>query len=147
VRASTLHFPSENGDRRNDGLYQTRLLEYLNLFETVVNWPWFKRTSIMLFLTGMEEFGVKLQQVGRRKSHPSPFIFVFIQGTPIVSVSHSFHQVPLNEYFPEYMGGTDIVEGASYIRDQFLHLNRHCLSIYFLYVFPSHFHAVPPAVY
>jgi hypothetical protein len=30
------------------------------------------------------------------------------------------------------MGGTDVVEGASYIRDRFLHLNRRCLSIYFL---------------
>ena len=80
----------------------------------------------------MEEFRVKLQEVGRRKSHPSPFIYVFIHDTPIVSVSHSFHQVPLNEYFPDYMGGTDVDEGASYIRYQFLRLNRRCLSIYFL---------------
>ena len=80
----------------------------------------------------MEEFRIKLQEVGCRKSHPSPFIYVFIHYIPIVSVSHSFLQVPLNEYFPEYMGGTDAYEGASYIRDQFLHLNRHCLSIYSL---------------
>jgi hypothetical protein len=80
----------------------------------------------------MEEFRVKLQEVGCRRSHRSPFIYAFIPHIPIVSVSHSFHQVPLNEYFPEYMGGTNVYEGASYIRDQFLHLNRRCLSIYHL---------------
>ena len=37
----------------------------------------------------------------------------------------SFHQVPLNEYFPEYSGGTDADEGARYIRDRFAVLNHH----------------------
>ena len=42
---------------------QTRLAESLHLFESVVNSRWFMRTSIILFLTDMAEFGTKIHEV------------------------------------------------------------------------------------
>ena len=43
--------------------FQTRLAESLHLFESVVNSRWFLRTSIILFLTDMAEFGTKIHEV------------------------------------------------------------------------------------
>ncbi|KAI9453289.1 small G-protein GPA3 [Russula earlei] len=79
---------------------RTRLIESLNLFEAIVNSHWFLRTSIILFWTGIDEFRTKL------------------------------HEVPLVEYFPEYMGGTDADEGARCIRVRFLEVNRARLPVY-----------------
>jgi len=52
-----------NDDTRDHGLYQTRLVECFALFEEVVNSSWFRKTSIIIFLTGMNEFRTKLQEV------------------------------------------------------------------------------------
>jgi len=81
---------------------QTRLAESLTHFGKVVNSPWFtgKRTSVILFLTGMDEFKAKL------------------------------HEVPLNQYFPEYTGGTDADKGAEFILSRFAALNNLGLSIF-----------------
>ena len=71
----------------------------------------------------MEEFRVKLREVGRPETPvPLPSSMFFIYDTPTVSVSHPFHQAPLNEYFPEYTSGADADKGAQYILDQFLAL-------------------------
>ncbi|KAH9051789.1 guanine nucleotide binding protein, alpha subunit [Lactarius vividus] len=60
----------------------------------------FLRTSIILFLYGIEEFKIKLSQV------------------------------PLEDYFPEYTGGTDINKGAKYILWRFMQANRARLNVY-----------------
>jgi hypothetical protein len=45
--------------------FQTLLTDSLLLFESVVNSGWFKylRTSIILFLTGLDSFNAKLDKV------------------------------------------------------------------------------------
>ncbi|KAH9170056.1 G-protein alpha subunit [Lactarius sanguifluus] len=72
----------------------------LVLFESVINSRWFLRTSIMLFLNGIEEFKVKLSKV------------------------------PLQNYFPEYTGGNDVNKGAKYILWRFMQANRARLNVY-----------------
>ncbi|KAI9431923.1 G-protein alpha subunit [Lactarius indigo] len=79
---------------------QNLLGESFVLFESVINSRWFLRTSIILFLTGMEEFKVKLSKV------------------------------PLENYFPEYTGGTDANKGAKHILWRFMQANRARLNVY-----------------
>ena len=38
--------------------------------------------------------------------------------------------MPLNDYFPEYTGGTDANEGVKYILSRFLKLNHSYLQVY-----------------
>jgi guanine nucleotide-binding protein G(i) subunit alpha len=63
VCASTFRFYLDNDDTCDHGSYQTRLAECFGLFEEVVNSSWFRKTSIIIFLTGMHEFRAKLQEV------------------------------------------------------------------------------------
>ncbi|KAH9170058.1 guanine nucleotide binding protein, alpha subunit [Lactarius sanguifluus] len=72
----------------------------LVLFESVINSRWFLRASIILFLNGIEEFKVKLSKV------------------------------PLEDYFPEYTGGTDANKVAKYILWRFMQANRARLNVY-----------------
>lgn len=82
---------------------QTRLGESFALFEAVVNSPWFSQTTIILVLTGKNEFRAKL------------------------------HDVPLNEHFPDYTGGTEADECTTWIVDEFRRLNRPSLRLrYFI---------------
>ncbi|KAH8985759.1 guanine nucleotide binding protein, alpha subunit [Lactarius hatsudake] len=85
---------------RRDGYGENLLAKSLVLFESVVNSRWFLRTSIILFLNGIEEFKVKLSKV------------------------------PLEDYFPEYTGGTDANKGAKYILWRFMQTNRARLNVY-----------------
>ena len=39
-------------------------------------------------------------------------------------------QVPLDKYFPEYTGGTDVNKGAKYILWRFMQANRARLNVY-----------------
>ena len=48
-------------------------------------------------------------------------------------------QVPLERYFPEYTGGSDINKAAKYILWKFMQANRARLSVYPQYVFLSSF--------
>jgi hypothetical protein len=43
---------------------------------------------------------------------------------------HSFFKVPLEKYFPEYTGGSDINKAAKYILWKFMQANRAHLSVY-----------------
>jgi guanine nucleotide-binding protein G(i) subunit alpha len=79
---------------------QNRMAESLVLFESVINSRWFLRTSIILFLNKIDLFKVKLPKV------------------------------PLEHYFPEYTGGSDVNKAAKYILWRFTQLNRARLSIY-----------------
>jgi len=45
-----------------------------------------------------------------------------------------FEQVPLERYFPEYTGGSDINKAAKYILWKFMQANRARLSVYPQYV-------------
>jgi len=79
---------------------QNRMTESLALFESVINSRWFLRTSIILFLNKIDVFKVKLPKV------------------------------PLERYFPEYTGGSDINKAAKYILWKFMQANRARLSVY-----------------
>jgi guanine nucleotide-binding protein subunit alpha len=79
---------------------QNRMAESLVLFESVINSRWFLRTSIILFLNKIDVFKVKLPKV------------------------------PLERYYPEYTGGSDINKAAKYILWRFMQANRARLSVY-----------------
>ncbi|EIW80154.1 heterotrimeric G protein alpha subunit [Coniophora puteana RWD-64-598 SS2] len=79
---------------------QNRMAESLILFESVINSRWFLRTSIILFLNKIDVFKTKLPKV------------------------------PLERYFPEYTGGSDINKAAKYILWRFMQANRARLSVY-----------------
>jgi len=79
---------------------QNRMAESLVLFDSVINSRWFLRTSIILFLNKIDVFRVKLPKV------------------------------PLERFFPEYTGGSDVNKGAKYILWRFMQTNRARLSVY-----------------
>ncbi|KAL3236673.1 guanine nucleotide-binding protein subunit alpha [Nakaseomyces bracarensis] len=79
---------------------QNRFQESLVLFDNIVNSRWFARTSVVLFLNKIDLFAEKIQRV------------------------------PLENYFPDYMGGKDINKAAKYILWRFVQLNRANLNIY-----------------
>ncbi|KAH9014754.1 G-protein alpha subunit [Lactarius pseudohatsudake] len=79
---------------------QNRMAESLALFESVVNSRWFLHTSIILFLNKIDIFKDKLPKV------------------------------PLDNYFPDYTGGTDVNKGAKYILWRFMQANRARLNVY-----------------
>jgi len=76
------------------------MAESLVLFESVINSRWFLRTSIILFLNKIDVFKAKLPKV------------------------------PLDRFFPEYTGGTDVNKGAKYILWRFMQANRARLNVY-----------------
>jgi len=79
---------------------QNRMDESLTLFESVVNSPWFLRSSIILFLNKIDLFKIKVLKV------------------------------PLERYFPEYTGGADVNKAAQYFLYKFKQKNRQRLMIY-----------------
>jgi guanine nucleotide-binding protein subunit alpha len=104
--------------------WQTRLVDSLIFFEAIVNSPWFKQTSIILFLTGMDDFRAKLHEVYPKILHIFPFTY-------LIDLRLTFFlQVPLSDYFPEYTGGTDADEGARCILTRFRELNHFPLQVY-----------------
>ncbi|KAJ7634611.1 heterotrimeric G-protein alpha subunit, GPA3-like protein [Roridomyces roridus] len=79
---------------------QNRMKESLILFDSVINSRWFLRTSIILFLNKIDVFKAKLPKI------------------------------PLQRYFPEYIGGSDINNAARFILWRFMQANRARLSVY-----------------
>ncbi|KDR66643.1 hypothetical protein GALMADRAFT_232380 [Galerina marginata CBS 339.88] len=77
-----------------------RMLESLVLFESVINSRWCQQTSIILFLNKIDIFKKKLPKV------------------------------PLERYFPEYLGGPDINKAVKFILWKFMQANRARLSVY-----------------
>ena len=63
---------------------QNRMDEALVLFESVINSGWFLRTSVILFLTGIDEFKAKLPMVycGFRQSPLLSSFLILWSGTP-----------------------------------------------------------------
>lgn len=78
---------------------QNRLVESLDLFESVVNSMWFRRTSVILCLNKID---------------------VFIDKLP---------RSPLGKYFPDYVGGNDVNKAVKYILWRFKQLNRAHLNL------------------
>ena len=99
-----------------DGKLQTLLTKSIVLFESVVNSLWFWRTSIILFLTGIEELKVKLPKVR--------YNMIYVLGF------YSFLQVPLEKYFPTYTGGVNVNEAAKHILWHFMKANRARIKVY-----------------
>ncbi|KAF8637688.1 hypothetical protein AX16_010763 [Volvariella volvacea WC 439] len=79
---------------------QNRMNESLVLFESVINSRWFLRTSVILFLNKIDVF------------------------------KHKLPKVPLEKFFPEYAGGSDVNKAAKYILWKFMQTNRSKLSVY-----------------
>ncbi|KAG8917924.1 Guanine nucleotide-binding protein alpha-2 subunit [Tulasnella sp. 417] len=79
---------------------QNIMAESLILFESVINSRWFLRSSIILFLTKIDLFKAKLPKV------------------------------PLENFFPEYVGGPDVNKAAKYMLWRFTQANRARLTIY-----------------
>ena len=79
---------------------KTRLQNYLDYFESVVNSRWFPRSSIILLLTNFSDFRDRLC------------------GSP------------LKKYFADYSGGIDAIKAADHILGRFAELNRAHLDLY-----------------
>ncbi|KAI8971249.1 G protein complex alpha subunit GpaB [Pilobolus umbonatus] len=79
---------------------QNRMLESLVLFESVINSRWFSRTTIILFLNKIDLFQQKIKKV------------------------------PMEQFFPDYGGGSDANKAAKYIMWRFNQTNRAKLNIY-----------------
>lgn len=101
-----------------DSKLQWLLSDTLCLFDSVINSTWFLRTSIILFLTGIEEFKVKLFKVRYNLIH-LPLLCVYLS-----------RQVPLKNYYPGYTGGADVYKAARYILWRFMQTNRASLNVY-----------------
>ena len=98
------------------------MAESLVLFESIINTPWFLTTSIIFFLNKIDVFKTKLP-----KPHSPPIGTLLV---PHVVVS----QVPLERYFPEYLGGAFDNKATKYILWGFIQTNRAHLSVYPQYV-------------
>ncbi|EDR01615.1 heterotrimeric G-protein alpha subunit, GPA3-like protein [Laccaria bicolor S238N-H82] len=79
---------------------QNRMAESLVLFESVVNSRWFLHTSIILIFNKIDVF------------------------------KHKLAKVPLEWYFPEYTGGSDVNKAAKYILARFMQANRAQLRVH-----------------
>jgi guanine nucleotide-binding protein G(i) subunit alpha len=79
---------------------QNRMVESLILFDSIVNSRWFMRTSIILFLSNLDQFKEKLARN------------------------------PLGDFFPDYSGGNNVNRAAKYILWRFSQVNRAHLDIY-----------------
>ncbi|KAH6897849.1 heterotrimeric G-protein alpha subunit, GPA3-like protein [Coprinopsis sp. MPI-PUGE-AT-0042] len=95
----------EQTTRTNNHELQNRMTESLLLFESMVNSRWFLRSSIILFLTKIDVFKKKLQEV------------------------------PLEYHFPKYTSGTDVNKATKFILSKFMQANRARLFVYPQYVF------------
>ena len=71
-----------------------RVVESLNLFDSICNNRWFVKTSIMLFLNKMDLFKEKIEKS------------------------------PLSTYFPDYKGPNEYIEAAEYLQERFESLNQ-----------------------
>ncbi|KAJ3168798.1 guanine nucleotide-binding protein subunit alpha [Geranomyces variabilis] len=71
-----------------------RMLESLNLFDSICNHPLFRKTSIILFLNKVDLFHEKLKTI------------------------------PIKNYFPEYGGSNSFEEASEFFARQFIGLNR-----------------------
>jgi guanine nucleotide-binding protein G(i) subunit alpha len=78
---------------------KNRLEESLNLFESVVNSMWFKRTAVILCLNKID---------------------LFIEKLP---------NSPMEKYFPDYVGGPNVNKAVKYILWRFKQLNRANLNL------------------
>ncbi|KAG8959466.1 Guanine nucleotide-binding protein alpha-2 subunit [Tulasnella sp. 408] len=83
-----------------EGKSQNKMAESLLLFESIVNSRYFSRTFVALLLNKIDVFKAKLARV------------------------------PLERYFPEYKGGSDINKAVKYILWKFTQANRAKLGVY-----------------
>jgi guanine nucleotide-binding protein subunit alpha len=79
---------------------QNAMMEQLLLFDSLVNSKWFRRTSVILFLNNVDIFKTKLASQ------------------------------PLENYFPDYKGGSDVNRAAKYLLWRFNLANRAHLQLY-----------------
>jgi guanine nucleotide-binding protein G(i) subunit alpha len=114
---------------------QNRMAESLVLFESVINSRWFLRTSVIV--SRDEPILPRSAQAVRDPPFPKftdLFCIVscdtqlFLNKIDLFKVK--LPKVPLDKYFPEYTGGSDVNKAAKYILWRFTQLNRARLSIY-----------------
>ena len=70
------------------------------LFESVINSRWFRRSTIVLLLNKVDVFRSRLAKT------------------------------PLEVFFPEYTGGSDVDKAVSFVSNRFLQANHSDLSVY-----------------
>lgn len=80
--------------------FPSRFMKSVELFESVVNSPWFHKTGIVLLLNNYDLF------------------------------KHKLLKSPLGNYFPDYSGGSDINKAVDYILWRFNRVNRANLPLY-----------------
>ncbi|KAJ7853773.1 guanine nucleotide binding protein, alpha subunit [Mycena olivaceomarginata] len=81
---------------------QNRMRRLLALFDSIINDPYFARTSIILFLTKIDVFRDKV----------------------------TTGKAPLERHLPEYTGGPDIDKASRFVLWRFMQVNRARLSVY-----------------
>lgn len=129
------------------------MAESLVLFESVINSRWFLRTSVIVSLVLLFLSWTLDQQKCSKKTRfeafiPPPFettktgCWLHTQFTSYACCAQQLFlnkidlfkvklpKVPLDKYFPEYTGGSDVNKAAKYILWRFTQLNRARLSIY-----------------
>lgn len=79
---------------------QNRMMESLVLFESVINSRWFSQTIMVLFLNKIDLFRKKIKKI------------------------------PLERFFPDYTGGSDLNKSLKYILWRFNQTNRAKLKIF-----------------
>jgi hypothetical protein len=79
---------------------QNTMMESLMLFDSVVNSPWLRRASIILFLNNVSHFKQKVADS------------------------------PPSDYFPDYSGDNDVNSAANYILSKFIKANWSNLRLY-----------------
>ena len=70
------------------------------LFESVINSRWFRRSTIVLLLNKVDVFKSRLAKT------------------------------PLEAFFPEYTGGSDVDKAVAFVSNRFLQANHSDLSVY-----------------
>lgn len=99
-----------------------RMNESLFLFESIISSCWFFQTPIILFLNKIDIFKAKLSKVCS--------IILLVCFLLFADTHALVLQVPLENYFPDYMGGSDINQAAKYIRQRYTQANCTRLSVY-----------------
>ena len=69
---------------------ETKMTQSFALFTSVITSKWFGHAHVIVLLDKIDEFKAKLPQV------------------------------PLEQYFPDYTGGSDVTEAVDYIRSKFM---------------------------
>lgn len=106
---------------------RNRLAESLNLFEGIINLPWFRNAPIILFLNKNDLFTEKIKTVdiGRCEALLSR---VLSYSKPAFGTQQPATTAIPCRFCDDYHDGCDYQAGLKYIRDQYFARNRNEVS-------------------